>query len=83
MIVQTTELSPSQKTAIEQAVGRKLQQQENIVLCGGRPRVASAAERQQAAELMRYQLFLLDPSERRLSIEDYAAALLEKSEGTA
>ena len=46
----------------------------------GRPRVASTAERQQAADRMRYQLYLLDPSERRMSIEDYAAALLEKSE---
>jgi len=61
-------------------VGRELKDQENIVLCGGRPKVASATERQQAAELMRYQLFLLDQSERRMSIEDYAAALLEKSE---
>jgi hypothetical protein len=30
---------------------------------------------------MRYQLFLLDQSQRRMSIEDCVAALLEKSEG--
>jgi hypothetical protein len=80
MILQTTELSPTQKAAIEKTVGRKLQDRENIVVCGGRPKVASAAERQQAAELMRHQLYLLDQSERRMSIEDWAAALLEKSE---
>jgi len=61
-------------------VGRKLQEQENIVLCGGQPKVASAEERQRAANWMRYQLFLLDQSERRMSIEDCAAALLERSE---
>jgi hypothetical protein len=80
MIIQTAELTPHQRAAIEKTVGRKLQDRENIVLCGGKPRVASAAERQQASELMRYQLVLLDPSERRMSIEDCAAALLEKSE---
>ena len=80
MILQTTELSPTQKAAIEKTVGRTLKDHENIVLCGGRPKVASSADRQQAAELMRYRLFLLDPSERRMSIEDYAAALLERSE---
>jgi hypothetical protein len=79
MILQTAELSPRQRAAIENMVGRKLQDQENVVLCGGRPKVASAEERQHAADRMRYQLFLLDPSERRMSIEDYAAALLEKS----
>jgi len=80
MILQTAELSPKQRAAIETMVGRKLQEQENIVLCGGRPKVASAEERQLAADRMRYQLFLLDQSERRMSIEDCAAALLEKSE---
>jgi hypothetical protein len=60
-------LSPNQRAAIETVAGRKLQ-------------VASADERQHAADRMRYQLYLLDPSERRMSIEDCAAALLEKSE---
>jgi hypothetical protein len=80
MILQTAELSSTQRAAIETMVGRKLHDQENIVLCGGRPKVASAEERQRAADRMRYQLFLLDQSERRMSIEDCAAALLEKSE---
>jgi len=83
MILQTAELSPQQKAAIEKMVGRKLQDQENIVLCGGQPKVASAEERQSAAERMRYQLYLLDQSERRMSIEECAAALLEKAEMTA
>jgi hypothetical protein len=61
MILQTTQLSPRQKVAIE-------------------AKVASAEEREIAAQRMRYQLYLLDQSERRMSIEDCAALLLEKSE---
>jgi hypothetical protein len=80
MILQTAGLTPHQRAAIEKTVGRKLEDQENIVLCGGKPKVVSAEDRQSAAERMRYRLFLLDPSERRMSIEDCAAALLEKSE---
>jgi hypothetical protein len=80
MILQTVELSPNQKTAIEETLGRKLQDQENIVLCGNKLKVASVAERESAAQKMRYQLFLLDQSQRRMSIEDCVAALLEKSE---
>jgi hypothetical protein len=83
MILQTAELSPHQRAAIERTVGRKLHDQENIVVCGGKARVASAEERQSAAERMRHRLYLLDPSERRMSIEDWAAALLEKSETMA
>ena len=81
MILQTLELSPNQKAAIEETLGRKLQDQENIVLCGNKLKVASVAERESAAQKMRYQLFLLDQSQRRMSIEDCVAALLEKSEG--
>ena len=82
MILQTVELSPNQKAAIEETSGRKLQDQENIVLCGNKLRVASVADRENAAQKMRYQLFLLDQSQRRMSIEDCVAALLEKSEAT-
>ena len=81
MILQTLELSPNQKAAIEETLGRKLQDQENIVLCGNKLKIASVAERESAAQKMRYQLFLLDQSQRRMSIEDCVAALLEKSEG--
>lgn len=80
MILQTTQLSPRQKAAIEAKVGRRLQDQENVVLCGGKAKVASAEEREIASQQMRYQLYLLDQSERRLSIEDCAALLLEQSE---
>lgn len=82
MILQTVELSPSQRAAIEENVGRKLQDQENIVLCGTTAKVASAEARANAAQQMRHRLVLLDPSERRMSIEDCAAALLEKMEMT-
>ena len=33
MILQTAQLSPSQKAAIEEKVGRELTAQENIVFC--------------------------------------------------
>jgi len=79
MILQPAELTPSQKAAIEEKVGRKLQDTENIVLCGGTPKVACASERQNSVLQMRYQLDLLDRSQRRMSIEDCMAALLEQS----
>ena len=83
MILQSTEFSPRQRAATDKVVGPKLQNPENVVVCGDRPKVASAEERQRAADRMRYQLYLLDPSERRLSIEDCVAALLEKAEASA
>ena len=83
MILQTVELSPSQRAAIEEKVGRKLHEQENIVLCGGTAKVASAEARENAAQQMRHRLVLLDPSERRMSIEECASALLDKLEMTA
>jgi len=76
MIVQTTQLSPSQKADIEQKVGRELTAQENIVFCCGAPKVASAAERESAVQQMRSQLALRDTSQRRLSIADSMALLL-------
>lgn len=83
MILQSTQLSPRQKAAIEKMVGRTLQNPENILVSGGTPKVASIEDRQRAAERMRYQLYLLDASERRMSIEECAAALLERSETSA
>jgi len=83
MILQTGEPSPSQSAALEKMVGRKIQNQKNAPLWGSKAKVASAAEREQSARQMRYQLYLLDPSERRMSIEDCAAALLEKPGMTA
>lgn len=83
MILQTVEVSPSQTAAIEEMVGRKLQDPKNLSRYGSKAKVASPAEREQAARQMRYQLYLLDPSERRMSIEECAAALLEKPGLTA
>lgn len=83
MILQSTELSPRQRAAVERIAGRTLQNPENILVSGGTPKVASIEERQRAADRMRYQLYLIDPSERRMSIEDWAAALLGEGEATA
>ena len=79
MILQTAELSPNEKADLELTLGRPLQEQENIVLCGGRPKTSQPADRQHAAEQMRYQLYLLDRSQHRLSIADCMAAMLEQS----
>jgi 50S ribosomal subunit-associated GTPase HflX len=79
MIVQSTEMSPNQRASIERRVGRELQDQQNIVLSGGAPRMSSAANRQLAADQMRHQLYLLDRSQHRMSIEDSMAAILEQS----
>jgi hypothetical protein len=42
-------------------------------------RIPTTQEKQQAANEMRYQLYLLDRSAQRMSIEDCCAALLEAS----
>jgi fructose-1-phosphate kinase PfkB-like protein len=76
MTLQTAQLSPSQKSAIEEQVGRQLTAQENIVLCGGTPKVASATDHENAIREMRYRLALCDASQRRLSIADMMDALL-------
>jgi hypothetical protein len=65
MILQT---SPSQKTALEQNAA---------VLYGGDRKLANPAELQDAVLQMRYQLSLLDRSERRLSIADSMAAMMD------
>jgi hypothetical protein len=76
MILQTVEVLPSQKAAIEEKVGGK----ESIVPGSGRATAAKDADRQAAAQQMRYQLYLLDRSQHRMSIEDYADFLLQKAE---
>lgn len=76
MILQTAQLSPGQKAAIEEKVGRELTAQENIVFCCGAPKIATIAERENAVQQMRYQLALRDTSQRRLSIADSMALLL-------
>ncbi len=80
MFLQTREGSARQRVAIEAKAGRGIHDQEDVVLWRGKAKVASAQERENAAQRVRYQLYLLDPSERRMSIEECAAALLKKTE---
>lgn len=68
MILQNAELPPSQKTALEANAA---------VLYSGSAKAAGAAERENAVLQMRHQLSLLDRSERRLSIADSMAAMLD------
>ncbi len=70
-------LSPSQNAAIDEAVGREFQIQDNTMMCGGILQDTGAQERQQAAEQMRYQLYLLDRSQHRMSIEECMAAMMD------
>jgi hypothetical protein len=70
MILHNAELSSSQKAALEQNAA---------VIYGGNPKAAAAAEHQNAVLQMRYQLSLLDRSERRLSIADSMAAMLDNA----
>jgi hypothetical protein len=79
MILQSAELSPGQKAAIEETVGPKLVETENVARCGALPRVAGPAERESAVLAMRYRLCLLDRAERRMSIEEWIDALLSQS----
>jgi hypothetical protein len=76
MILQTVELLPSQKAAIEEKIGGK----ESIVRGSVNAIAAKDTDRQAAAQQMRYQLYLLDRSQHRMSIEDYMDLLLQKAE---
>jgi len=60
MILQTAELSPSQKAAIED----------------GAPKGVDTAQREDAVLKMRHRLSLLDLSQRRKSIEEWMASLM-------
>ena len=77
MILRRVDLSSNLNTAIEELVSRDLPDPANLLFRCCKPRVASPAERQNAALQMRYQLYLMDRSQHRLSIEDLAADLLE------
>ena len=70
-------LTSSHTPAHEELVGRELQNRENIALCGSKAKGATQAERQNAALQMRYQLYLMDRSQHRMSIEELAADLLD------
>jgi hypothetical protein len=76
MILQTVELLPSQKAAIEEKLGGK----ESIVRGSVNAIAAKDTDRRAAAQQMRYQLYLLDRSQHRMSIEDYMDLLLQKAE---
>jgi hypothetical protein len=65
----------SSKPATESA-GR-VQDPGNLLFHDRMARIPTAQEKQQAADQMRYQLYLLDRSAQRMSIEDCCAALLE------
>ena len=79
MTFRTNTHSPSQTPATESA-GR-VQDPGNILIQSRMARIPTAQEKQQAADQMRYQLYLLDRSSQRMSIEDCCAALLEASSG--
>jgi hypothetical protein len=76
MILQTVEVMASQKAAIEEKVGGE----ESKAPFSGAATAAKTADRQAAAQQMRYQLYLLDRSQHRMSIEDYVDLLLQKAE---
>jgi hypothetical protein len=80
MILQTAGLSSSQKASLEETAGRTLQDAENILCCGGTLKIANETQRQNATLQMRYQLALLDRSQRRLSIEECMAALMGETD---
>jgi len=65
------------KPATESA-GRRVQDPGNIPF-PRTARIPTALEKQEVANQMRYQLYLLDRSAQRMSIEDCCAALLEAS----
>ena len=61
-----------------ESAGRAVQDPGNPML-GHMARIPTAQEKQVAADQMRYQLYVLDRSAQRMSIEDCCAALLERS----
>ena len=73
MTLRTTPLSPSQKSA---STNPRVQDPGNLLIRSRMAKVPTVQEKQNAADQMRYQLYLLDRSSRRMSIEDCVAALL-------
>ncbi len=80
MLLQAAELSPSQKAAFEELMGRKLLDQETLLLCASAPRGASTPEQRAAMEQRRQLLEAADCSQRRITDEEYEASLLETAE---
>jgi hypothetical protein len=79
MALRTTPASPSHKPASDAPAGRRVQDAGNILVNSRAARIPNPQEKQLAADQMRYQLYLLDRSAQRMSIEDCVAALLERS----
>ena len=77
MILQSLEQQPDQKPAIGEVAGRELPTHEKIVARSAAQKVPTMRDHQAAVEQMRYQLYLLDRSQHRKSIEDYIADMLE------
>jgi hypothetical protein len=80
MILHGVGTSSSRIAATTQAAGSDFNLQANRSLASAMTGAAADNEaRRSAAEQMRYQLYLLDRSQRRPSIEDCVAALLESA----
>ena len=77
MILQPLEQSPNQKAAIEELVGRDLQNQPGTSTRKVQ-KIPSVLDHQAAVDQMRHHLYLLDRSQRRPSIEDYIESFLGK-----
>ena len=73
--VQAMIMPSAEHASIEQTVGPQPGNHHNAT----RTRELRAANCQQALDQMRYRLYLLDRSQRRPSIEDCVASLLESS----
>ncbi len=78
MTLQTLKLSPGRTTALEGSVTQEMEFNQ-IARKSGAMLLPTADERRAAADQMRYQLYILDRSQRRMSIEDCVSALLESA----
>jgi hypothetical protein len=77
MILSAEALSPAQKSAIEQILGRQILKAEAISLRAFAPPKAAGPERQAAAEKLRIFLQKSDHPSASVSDEECEAALLE------
>ena len=78
MIAQAPQLSPNQMAAIDDMVGRDLRNPQKNLSRSAVHKPLTVGDYQVAVDQMRYQLYLLDRSQRRPSIEDYISDFLEK-----
>ena len=78
MIAQAPQLLPNQKAAIDDIVGRDLKNPQKNLSRSAVHKPLTVGDHQAAVDQMRYELYLLDRSQRRPSIEDYISDFLEK-----